>query len=64
MTGGAGSIVSHLTKEFVKRGHSVVVLDSSQSEEENLNDLANSGFMKFIGGYVRGRETVSEELTL
>jgi UDP-glucose-4-epimerase GalE len=63
VTGGAGFIGSHLTRELVRRGYSVVVLDNFHSgRTENLHDLINSAVIKFIRGDVRDRKIVREAI--
>jgi UDP-glucose-4-epimerase GalE len=63
VTGGAGFIGSHLTRELVRRGYSVVVLDNFHSGRmENLHDLVDSDVVKLIRGDVRDRETVREAM--
>lgn len=59
VTGGAGFIGSHLTKELVKRQHEVVVLDNlSTGKKENLNDVIDQ--VKFVEGSITDLDTVTE----
>ena len=57
VTGGAGFIGSHLTRELLSRGHQVVVLDNlSTGKRENLEDCA--GEPEFVEGSITDLETV------
>jgi len=41
VTGGAGFIGSHITDEYIRRGHNVIILDKlSTGTESNINQLA------------------------
>lgn len=59
VTGGAGFIGSHLSRELVTRGHEVVVLDNlSTGSRENLSDVIDS--LEFHEGSITDIETVME----
>lgn len=57
VTGGAGFIGSHLSRELVSRGHEVVVLDNlSTGREENIVDIIND--IEFHKGTITDIDTV------
>src|SRR5260370_40139813 len=61
VTGGAGFIGSNTVDEFVRRGHSVVVLDDlSSSKEENVNEIRNK--ITLIKGSITDIEIVRKAM--
>ena len=57
VTGGAGFIGSHLSRELVSRGHEVVVLDNlSTGREENIADIMDD--VEFHKGTITDIDTV------
>lgn len=57
VTGGAGFIGSHLSRELVSRGHEVVVLDNlSTGREENIADIMDD--IEFHKGTITDIDTV------
>lgn len=63
MTGGAGFIGSHLVRELVGRGWSVVVLDDfSSGKVDNLGGFVGSDGLRVVKGDVRDRKVVDEVL--
>ncbi|MBT3168512.1 MAG: SDR family NAD(P)-dependent oxidoreductase [Candidatus Cloacimonetes bacterium] len=58
VTGGAGFIGSHLTKELVKRGYQVVVLDNLSRNVNHVEDLWKEGEIKFLKGDIREKAHV------
>lgn len=57
VTGGAGFIGSHLTRELVQQGHETVVLDNlSTGRKENIADLL--GDIRFVEGSITDLDTV------
>jgi UDP-glucose 4-epimerase len=59
VTGGAGFIGSHLSRELVRRGHQVVVLDNlSTGREENIADIIDA--LEFRVGSITDLDTVKE----
>lgn len=57
VTGGAGFIGSHLSRELVSRGHEVVVLDNlSTGKKENIADLLDK--IRFVEGSITDLDTV------
>lgn len=59
VTGGAGFIGSHLTRELVVRGHEVVVLDNlSTGRKENLADVLDQ--ITLVEGSITDLDTVLE----
>ncbi len=63
VTGGAGFIGSHLVRELIGRGCSVVVLDDfSSGKMENLGGLVGSDGLTVVRGDVRDRKIVDEVL--
>lgn len=59
VTGGAGFIGSHLTRELVQRGHDVAVLDNlSTGKKENLADILEN--IRFVEGSITDLDTVME----
>ena len=57
VTGGAGFIGSHLTRELVRLGHEVVVLDNlSTGRLANLADVRDS--LRFVEGSITDLDTV------
>jgi nucleoside-diphosphate-sugar epimerase len=57
VTGGAGFIGSHLTRELAGRGHQVTVLDNlSTGKLENLQDLLEK--IEFVEGSITDLDTV------
>lgn len=63
MTGGAGSIGSHLVRMLVGKGWSVVVLDDfSSGKMENLGEMVGSNGLRLVRGDIRDRKAVDEAL--
>jgi len=63
ITGGAGFIGSHLTEEYVKKGHTVKVLDDfSSGTVNNIRGLFNYKNFKLIRGDVRNKEVVGKAI--
>jgi len=59
VTGGAGFIGSHLSRELVRLGHDVTVLDNlSTGKLENINDLIDK--IRFVEGSITDLETVMD----
>lgn len=59
VTGGAGFIGSHLTRELAGRGHEVVVLDNlSTGRKENIGDVLER--VTFVEGSITDLDTVVE----
>jgi UDP-N-acetylglucosamine 4-epimerase len=59
VTGGAGFIGSHLSRELVKRGHEVVILDNmSTGREENIADIIDD--LQLRVGSITDIDTVME----
>jgi len=57
VTGGAGFIGSHLTRELVQQGHETVVLDNlSTGRLENLADIRDN--IRFVEGSITDLDTV------
>jgi len=54
ITGGAGFIGTHLTKELVNRGYFVRIIDNLyRSNTEQLKDLIKEGKIEFVEGDIR-----------
>jgi len=63
VTGGAGFIGSHLVRELVGRGWSVVVLDDfSSGKMDSLGGFVGSDGLRIVKGDVRDRKVVDEVL--
>ncbi|MFH1134700.1 MAG: SDR family oxidoreductase [Pseudomonadota bacterium] len=59
VTGGAGFIGSHLTREALNRGYDVVVLDNlSSGRRENLTEVINH--VELVEGDIRDRDLVGK----
>ncbi len=57
VTGGAGFIGSHLTRELVRQGHETVVLDNlSTGRVENISDILDG--IRFVEGSITDLDTV------
>jgi len=64
ITGGAGFIGSHLTKNFLEKGYLVSVLDDfSKGSVNNVRELFNYKRFKLIRGDVRNKELVRKVTT-
>ena len=55
VTGGAGFIGSHLTKELVKRGYDVIVLDNLSRNVNHVQELWEQGKIEFLKGDIRDK---------
>src|SRR3989344_2523752 len=62
VTGGAGFIGSHLTKELVKRGYKVRVLDNLLRNVNHVEDLWKNKEIEFIKGDIREKAHVLEAM--
>jgi UDP-glucose 4-epimerase len=62
VTGGAGFIGSHLTKQLVKRGYKVRVLDNLSRNVNHVEDLWKRGGIEFIKGDIREKMHVLEAM--
>ncbi len=63
ITGGAGFIGSHLAEEYVKKKHTVKVLDDfSSGTVNNIRGLLNFKNFKLIRGDVRNKETIEKAM--
>lgn len=64
ITGGAGFIGSHLAEEYVKRGHTVKVLDDfSSGTVNNIRGLLNYKKFKLIRGDIRNKEVIEKAMS-
>lgn len=63
ISGGAGFIGSHLAEEYVKKGHTVKVLDDfSSGNINNIRGLFNYRNFKLIRGDIRNKEVVEKAM--
>jgi len=61
VTGGAGFIGSNLTKELVKRGYKVKVIDNLLTgHKENLDEVIDQ--IEFVKGDIRDLDMLKREL--